>query len=245
MNTLLVAAKSDIGMKRKENQDRFRVTVLDDGTAVAVVCDGMGGVNFGGEASDMAVTAIFERLIQNYRPKSSSMTMKNLLVTSISAANTIVYSSSKETVEKNGMGTTCVVAVVRDDIAYIASVGDSRAYLVDDKGIEQVTVDHTYVEMLYEQGKINRDEIKMHNMRNVITKAIGTEKELEVDFFEVDFELGNELLLCTDGLTNHCTDEQLYNFIHRQDIEKAAEDLINYANEQGGKDNITVALICK
>ena len=241
---MFICAKSDIGKKRKENQDRFKVDTLEDGAAVAVVCDGMGGANFGSLASNIAVDAVFERITSNYREKASSVTMKNLLITSVTAANTLVYQNSMEDSEKSGMGTTCVAAVVRDDVAYIASVGDSRAYHLSDEEISQITVDHTYVEMLYEQGKINRDEISTHDMRHYITKAVGTEKELEVDYFELDISQGDEILLCTDGLTNVCSNEQLYGFVHSKAPEEAIEKLINYANEQGGKDNITVALIC-
>ena len=246
---MFVCAASDIGMKRKENQDSFLFSSFDDGAVCAVVCDGMGGAGFGSLASSIAVNAVHDRIKQNYRSSFSPMSMKNLLVTAVSAANTLIYKKAAEEQEKKGMGTTCVAAIVKDDIAYIASVGDSRAYHLSDSGIEQVTVDHTYVEMLYEQGKINKEEISTHDMRHYITKAVGVEKEVEVDFFEIDISRGDEIILCSDGLSNYCSDDMLYEAIHARSENKEKGDkvvagLIDYVNSQGGKDNITLAMIC-
>lgn len=240
---MFVCAKSDIGMKRKENQDNFRLGELSGNSVYAVVCDGMGGASAGSVASSVAAEEIAKRISQSFRESASPMTMKNLLVTAVSAANTIVYNKSITEPEKQGMGTTCVVAVVSEDTAYIASVGDSRAYLISDK-ICQITSDHTYVEMLYRQGKINKDEINTHDMRHYITKAVGVEKDVEVDFFEVSLEMGQSILLCTDGLTNFCDNEMILKTVSENDPENALEQLIDCANSKGGKDNITVAIIC-
>lgn len=239
---MFVCAKSDIGMKRKENQDNFRLGELSGNAVYAVVCDGMGGASAGSVASSVAAEEIAKRISQSFREDASAMTMKNLLVTAVSAANTIVYNKSITEPEKQGMGTTCVVAVVTGDTAYIASVGDSRAYLLTD-GISQITSDHTYVEMLYRQGKINKEEINTHDMRHYITKAVGVEKEVEVDFFEVELEGETDILLCTDGLTNFCDNEMILQTVKSMPPEDALEQLIDCANSKGGKDNITVAII--
>lgn len=239
---MFACAKSDIGMKRKENQDNFRLGSLTGDAVYTVVCDGMGGASSGSVASSVAAEEIAKRITQGFREDASSLTMKNLLVTAVSAANTIVYNKSITEPEKQGMGTTCVVAVVADDTAYIVSVGDSRAYLVSDE-ITQITSDHTYVEMLYRQGKINKDEINTHDMRHYITKAVGVEKEVEVDFFEVPLEKGQSLLLCTDGLTNFCDNEMILKTVNSMPPQQAVEQLIDCANSKGGKDNITVSII--
>ncbi len=246
---MFVCAASDIGMKRTENQDSFMCSVFDDGAICAVVCDGMGGAGFGSLASSIAVAEIHGRIERGYRSDFSPMSMKNLLVTSVSAANTIVYNKARTESEKMGMGTTCVAVIVRGGTAYIASVGDSRAYHLSDGGVRQVTVDHTYVEMLYEQGKINKQELQTHKMRHYITKAVGVEESVEVDFFEVDISEGDEILLCSDGLSNYCNDETLFDELHgrarsQEEGDRLIKQLIDYVNSQGGKDNITLAMIC-
>ena len=132
---------------------------------------------------------------------------------------------------------------LKKDTAFVASVGDSRAYLINSKGITQLTNDHTYVEMLYEQGKITKEEMKQHKMRNVITKAVGTEENVDVDYFEIDLEPSSVILLCSDGLTNYCSNELIFNFVYQKDIKTAADELVDYVNTHGGKDNITVVLV--
>lgn len=240
---MFVCAKSDIGMKRKENQDNFRLGRLSDNSVYAVVCDGMGGASAGSVASSVAAEEIAKRIANGYRKGASELTMKNLLTTAVSAANTIVYQKSIKEPEKHGMGTTCVSAIVGEDKAYIASVGDSRAYLIENGEISQVTNDHTYVEMLYQQGKINKEEVNTHDMRHYITKAVGIERKVEVDFFEVDVKEGTSVLLCTDGLTNFCDNDMILQTVMENGPEAALEQLIDCANSKGGKDNITVAII--
>lgn len=240
---MLVEGRTHIGPVRKENQDNFKISLFDDNTALAIVCDGMGGASFGREASEIAVNAIYDRITNGYNPKMEIKSIKNLLLTAVNASNSIVYTESVKDTEKNGMGTTCVVAFVKNDVACIASVGDSRAYVINSKGISQITNDHTYVEMLYEQGKITKEQITQHKMRHVITKAIGTESDIDVDYFEIDLEKDSVLLLCTDGLTSYCSNELIFNFVYQKELSQAADELIDYVNTHGGKDNITVAMI--
>lgn len=240
---MFVAGKTDIGRVRNENQDNFRIELFDDEAALAVVCDGMGGAVSGKEASEIAAKAIYERIVGSFRLDLGNNSIRNLLLTSVNAANALVYGKSEVATEKNGMGTTCVVAIVKDNTCFVASVGDSRAYIINNDGIKQITNDHTYVEMLYEQGKITKEEIKKHKMRNVITKAVGTEKNVEVDYFEVSLTPESFVLLCSDGLTNYCSDEQIYDYVMNRDLNESADELIKYVNSHGGKDNITVAII--
>ncbi|WP_295208721.1 Stp1/IreP family PP2C-type Ser/Thr phosphatase [Ruminococcus sp.] len=240
---MFIASDTNIGKKRSENQDRVYTEFLAENTAVAVVCDGMGGASSGGVASQLAIDAVVSRIKENFRPDMKPNSIRNLMLTSVHYANTVVYDKSREDIDKNGMGTTCVAALVVDKMIYLVSVGDSRGYLLTDEGIKQITTDHTYVEMLFRSGQITREEAKNHHMRNVITKAVGVESDVEVDYFELE-ESGNfALLLCSDGLTNYCTDEQIYETVYGKNLEGAINDLINYANECGGKDNITAAVV--
>ena len=240
---MFVVAKSDVGKTRQENQDKFCIKVIDDEVVAAVVCDGMGGAQSGGLASEMAANTVFDRLLLNYRNDADDNSIRNMLITSLTAANTLVYEKSKEDEDKMGMGTTCIGAIIRKDKAYIASVGDSRAYLLDENGITQITNDHTIVEILYEQGKIEKGDKSSHEMSHIITKAVGTEPDLDPDYFEVELKQNSVILICSDGLTNYCSDELIYSYVYNKDLERSLEDLINYANEKGGKDNITVAII--
>lgn len=240
---MFIASDTDIGKKRSENQDRVHAEFLADKVAVAVVCDGMGGASSGGVASQLAIDAVVKRIKENFRKDMKPNSIRNLMLTSVHYANTIVYGKSKEDIDKNGMGTTCVAALVVDKTVYMVSVGDSRGYLLTKDGIAQITTDHTYVEMLYRSGQITKEEAKNHHMRNVITKAVGVESDVEVDYFELEENDNFAVLLCSDGLTNYCTDNMIYETVFGNNLDEAIKQLIAFANECGGKDNITAAVI--
>lgn len=240
---MFIASDTDIGKKRSENQDRVHAEFLADNVAAAVVCDGMGGASSGGVASQLAIDAVVKRIKENFRKDMKPNSIRNLMLTSVHYANTIVYGKSKEDIDKNGMGTTCVAALVVDKTVYMVSVGDSRGYLLTKDGIAQITTDHTYVEMLYRSGQITKEEAKNHHMRNVITKAVGVESDVEVDYFELEENDNFAVLLCSDGLTNYCTDNMIYETVFGNNLDEAIKQLIAFANECGGKDNITAAVI--
>lgn len=240
---MYLSYKTDIGKVRDVNQDSVMGGFISENTAVVVVCDGMGGAQSGEVASRMAIENVYKRIVDNFRPDASSNSIRNLMLTAVHAANTIVYEKSIEDIDKNGMGTTCVAALVDGKHCYVVNIGDSRAYLLQKNKIEQVTVDHTYVQSLYDQGYITKEEMKTHKMRNVITRAIGVEEDVEVDYFEFDLEDNFSLLLCSDGLTKYCNEEKIYDCIFERNLEKGIEELIDFSNEQGGRDNITVAVI--
>lgn len=240
---MFVIGKTDIGKQREENQDRFRINMLDDETAFAVVCDGMGGAASGGLASDITSNAVYERVQLSYRQGMEPKSVKSMLVSAVTAANTLVFNKSNEDEKNRGMGTTCVVAVVHNKLCYIASVGDSRAYLVNESGITQITNDHTMVEYLHSKGLIDESEMKVHRMKNVITRAVGVDAEVVPDYFEISAEPGDYLLICTDGLTNYVSDELIYSIVYKKPLEMAVTELIGKANASGGKDNITAVLI--
>ncbi len=240
---MFLSYKTDIGVKRSENQDRVKAGFLNDHTSLAVVCDGMGGALSGGVASEVAVNTIYSRIADNFREDADPNSIRNLMLTAVHAANTIVYEKSLEDIDKNGMGTTCVAALVCGRKCYVVSVGDSRAYLLTGEGIEQVTNDHTYVRMLYEQGSITEEEMKTHHMKNVITRAVGVEPDVDVDYFEFEPQCSFTLLLCSDGMSGYCDEKIIYDFVFGKNLDKAVSDLIDHSNSQGGKDNITVAVI--
>lgn len=240
---MFVVGKTDIGKQRNENQDRFHVSMPDDKTCIAVVCDGMGGAASGSVASEMASSVVYDRLNLSYRPDMEPKSIKSMLTSALTAANTMVYQKSRDNEENEGMGTTCVAALLHNDICSIVSVGDSRAYLLDDSGITQITTDHTMVEYLHSKGIIDEEQMKVHKMKNVITRAIGVEQDIDIDYFEVEMREGSVLLVCTDGLTNYCSDELIYSIVYKRPLEQAVGELIDYANNSGGKDNITAVLM--
>lgn len=240
---MFLASATDIGKNRTENQDRVYAGFIKENVSLSVVCDGMGGASSGGVASQVAVDAITERIKENFRMDMNENSIRNLLLNSVHYANTLVYEKSREDIDKNGMGTTCVVSLIMDKKIYIVSVGDSRAYLLSGEGIKQVTTDHTYVEMLYESGQITKEEIKTHHMRSVITKAVGVEPDVDVDYFELEEEGNFAVLLCSDGLSNYCSEEFIYSSVFEKNLDDAVKNLVDYSNEQGGRDNITVAVV--
>lgn len=240
---MYLSYKTDIGQNRDENQDSVKGGFISENTAVVVVCDGMGGAQSGEVASSVAVENVYKRIVDNYRPNAKPNSIRNLLLTAVHAANTIVNEKSKEDIDKNGMGTTCVAALVENKHCYIVNVGDSRAYLLQKDSIQQITNDHTYVQMLFDEGLITKEEQKNHKMKNVITRALGVEPDVEVDYFEFELEDNFALFLCTDGLSNYCDEDKIYDCIFEKNLDNGVKELIEYSNDQGGRDNITAAVI--
>lgn len=240
---MYLSYNSDVGRVRAENQDKICAGFLADDISLAVVCDGMGGAASGAVASDIAATEIYKRVSNGFRDGMKPSTIRNLLETAVCAANAIVFAKSCEDIEKNGMGTTCVVALTIGKCAYIINVGDSRAYLMNDSGITQITEDHTYVNELYKHGEITFEEMQNHRMKNIITRAIGVEDNVEPDFFEIEQHGNFALFLCTDGLYSYCHPQIIYESVFNKNLDKGVSDLIDYCNECGGKDNISAAVI--
>ena len=238
-------SKSDIGLVRTENQDRVWTGALGENEeAVAlVVCDGMGGENAGSCASQMTLDLMRERLESGFRPSNNRNFIRNLLITSVTAANSLVFDRARTEPDKRGMGTTCVAAIVCDERAYIINVGDSRCYHIFDESIQQITKDHTVIRRLIERGEITEEESKTHPRRNSITRAVGAAREITPDYFEIDLEQGHCLLLCSDGLHSYGDDAEIAGIIVNNPIQKCCDLLIDYALANGGRDNTTVALI--
>ncbi|NMB30509.1 MAG: Stp1/IreP family PP2C-type Ser/Thr phosphatase [Clostridiales bacterium] len=236
-------SKTDIGRVRTENQDRVWVGYIKDDVIMAIVCDGMGGEKAGGVASEMTMDIFRDRMKNGFRDDIDGNSLRNLMITSIEAANTLVYEKA-DNPNMQGMGTTCVAVVIQGQRAYIINVGDSRAYCISrDGGINQITKDHTMVRMLVEQGKISEDEVQEHPQRNYITRAVGAREDISADYFEIDISGSDKILLCSDGLSGYLDEEKILEIVSRNDINAASDALVNEANERGGYDNITVVLI--
>lgn len=238
-----IVAKTDIGLKRPSNQDSYAAGELPDGVAWAVVCDGMGGAAGGNVASSNAVKIISERITSSYRPNMSPNSIKNMLISAITAANISVYDMSRANTELEGMGTTVVCAVVTNGVAYIAHAGDSRAYALSGEKVYQLTRDHSVVQELVERGQITELEAKNHPRKNVITRALGVDSELKVDYCEYDLNDNDIIILCTDGFTNFVDDDEFLNIVKNNTYYEIADLLVSKANENGGGDNITVVAL--
>ena len=237
-----IFAKTDKGKVRSINQDAYAANVLSDGSAFVVVCDGMGGASAGDIASKTAIEVISQYILNGYNPKMSSDDIQRLLDNAIASANLEVYSLAQKNQQLQGMGTTVVAAIVSETQAVICNVGDSRAYLLNDE-ISQITRDHTMVQSLVELGKLSEEEAKNHPEKNIITRALGVEENILTDSYFIDITEDDKILLCTDGLTNYASEDKILNIIQKNVLDKVSSLLIDEANNGGGRDNITVAVV--
>lgn len=238
-----IVAKTDKGMVRDTNQDAYAVGELPGGVAWAVVCDGMGGAAGGNIASALAVKVISEKINNSYNAQMKDISIKNMLHSALVAANLEVFDMSLERPELRGMGTTVVCAIVKEGQAYIMHAGDSRAYIVSDNELKQITMDHSMVQDLVNKGKITKEEAAVHPNKNIITRALGVEKTIEIDFRQVDLDRGNTLIICTDGLSNYVSSQEICEEIKDSKYYAFADRLVKKANANGGGDNITVVAI--
>lgn len=243
---MLISGKTDRGIVRSTNQDDFKIGNLPGGAVYAVVCDGMGGANGGNIASSTAVKTIEREIVAGFSEelvKSSDETAIKLLIDkAVKIANKEVYDLSCLETDLSGMGTTVVVCVCSPEFIVCANAGDSRAYLIG-KCYEQITHDHSIVQEMVENGKITSDEALTHPQKNIITRALGVENDLELDFTKLAFQNGETLLICTDGLTNMVEDKTIEEVIRKEKPEICTEKLVELANQEGGNDNITVVII--
>lgn len=240
---MILAKKSDVGLVRSMNQDACAAGEFPDGTAWAVVCDGMGGAASGDVASTTAVKIISERIQASYREGMQANSIRSVLFSAIEAANSVVFEMSCANPEFEGMGTTVVAAILRDQAVYIAHAGDSRAYRITSSAVAQLTRDHSMVQVMVDRGQITPSEAREHPRKNIITRALGVNDRILIDFCEEPFESGDVLLICTDGLTNMVEDEAIFRASQEASAGELPEKLVQMANENGGQDNITVVTI--
>lgn len=238
VKNLEIAYKTDVGKLRELNEDSLFAKDCGD-FAVAAVADGMGGHNAGEIASLLATVGI-EDFISGC--DMSEDTEKKLL-SCFEKLNSDIYDKAVTTHGLIGMGTTLTIAVTVKNKAFIAHVGDTRAYVFSD-GLTQITNDHSYVEELRQMGRISKEEAKVHPGRNQLTRAVGTEKTVKADTYHTDMKKGDILLLTSDGLTNMLEDERIEEILRETpDLNTACEELVYEANENGGSDNITVVAL--
>jgi len=236
--------KTDLGRIRENNEDKFDFYEPEDPTLLAArgcfyaVADGMGGHAAGQIASELAL----KNVIANYYD-SPNDDIPTSLLESIAAANDTIYSLAVMIPERSGMGTTLTAAVVAEDRVYIAQVGDSRAYLLRDGEIRQVTYDHSWVAEQVRMGSMTAEEAEFSPYRNVITRSIGTQPTIEPDVFIEEARAGDIWVLCSDGLTSHVEDDEIRLIAATQPPSEAARQLIELANARGGRDNITVFVL--
>ncbi len=232
---------TDVGQKREVNQDYIYCNDSCVGALpnLFIVADGMGGHNAGDFASRFCVETIVSNIIN-----SSEKTVIGLIENAINEANEKLIQQSKQKSDLEGMGTTLVLATVLEHIMYVANIGDSRLYLIND-AIKQITVDHSLVEEMVKTGELKKEEAKFHPKKNIITRAVGANSKVTADFFEVGMKEDDIVLLCSDGLTNMVDDSDIFNIVHqnKDNLDVAVQQLIYKANECGGKDNIAIVLV--
>lgn len=233
--------KTDTGMVREINQDYIYVSIKPVGPLpnLFLVADGMGGHNAGEFASRLLV----EELVKYLKKQKTRMPEVKALKEGIQAANQLLYQKAAEDIYLSGMGTTLVAAFYAGDALYVANIGDSRLYLIG-RGIRQITRDHSYVEEMIALGRMERGSLEYWRNKNIITRAVGKSPKVSIDFFETEVQDGETILLCSDGLSNMIENERLEKIVkNAPSLEAAAQILIDRANANGGKDNISLVLV--
>ena len=234
---------TDTGNVREENQDFYRMERLGPETLLAVVCDGMGGARAGNVASRLACEVFCGEVCRSLRDGMTEAEEQDVLCTAAKLANISVYEHAQLSEEFRGMGTTLVAAFLSRDLAVIINVGDSRAYHFTREDVSLVTRDHSMVAYMVERGELTQEQAKLHPGKNVITRAVGTEPEVEGDVFICKLRKEECILLCSDGLSNEMADqEMLFEVVHGMSKSDCCQRLLHIAKKRGAPDNVTVAL---
>ena len=232
---------TDVGQKRKMNQDYVFASAEPIGNLpnLFVVADGMGGHNAGDYASSHAVTSMVEEIRQD-----ADFNPIKVIRPAIECVNTEILTQAQQDEKLRGMGTTMVAATIVGHYAYVANVGDSRLYVVGEQ-IQQITKDHSLVQEMVRMGELDAEQARKHPKKNIITRALGAEKTVDIDFFDLKLEPRDVVLMCSDGLSNMVEDSQMLEIISDTDtdLDEKGRILIREANRNGGKDNIAIVLI--
>lgn len=239
---------TDRGKVRAENQDSFAIEYIESRDCLAaVLCDGMGGASAGSIASALASKTFMNYLVERIMAsRAKNPDIKRHILNGCRKANDIVYSYSCFNTDYTGMGTTLVAAVVMGNTAVIANVGDSRAYVISNKHIKQVTKDHSYVQDLVDRGIISPESARTHPKRNLILQALGSEDGVNCDVFTHKLARGERLLLCSDGLSNMLTDDMILEASKScKTPETLCKKLIELALDAGANDNVTVVAMSR
>ncbi len=238
-----IIGNTDVGRTRIANEDAFKFGKFDDGTSWAVVCDGMGGVHGGKVASSTAIDIVSQKINKCYNTSMNIASIENLLLSAITTANCLVYDRGSSDKELEGMGTTIVAAVCKNGEVCIAHVGDSRAYIISDSKIRLITKDHSLVQEMLDMGQITETEFEHHPRKNIITRAMGVDEKIDIEFDTVEFGENDALILCSDGLSGLLKKEKLLEMYNQYDFNTLADKYIEAANDNGGVDNITVVVM--
>ncbi|MDQ1146755.1 serine/threonine protein phosphatase PrpC [Bacillus sp. SORGH_AS 510] len=234
---------TDRGKVRLHNEDAGGVFVNLDGDRLAIVADGMGGHRAGDVASEMTITQLkieWEASIGISTADEAEKWLKE----QITKVNNLLFDHATNNPECDGMGTTIVAAIATDRFATMAHIGDSRGYISNESGFKQITEDHSLVNELVRSGQISKEDAEHHPRKNVLLRALGTEKAVEMDIKTIMFEEGDMILLCSDGLSNKVNEKEMLDILLNEDhLEQKAESLISLANNYGGEDNITLVIV--
>ena len=234
---------TDPGNIRSQNQDAYNIVEFGHDRALMIVCDGMGGAKSGNVASSMAAEAFVAEVRRSQRLALSVERVKQILLGALELANKAVYEHAKLGDEYSGMGTTLVAAFLLKNTAVVINVGDSRAYHFSAQGVHQVTRDHSIVELMVQRGELTPEQAKTYPGKNLITRAVGTEPEVEGDLYVQELHKDDCLLLCSDGLSNEMDDQEiLFEVVHGMKKSTCCERLLSIAKNRGVPDNVTVVL---
>lgn len=233
---------TDRGQIRNHNEDAGGIYYNTANQFLAIIADGMGGHQAGDVASQLATSVMKEKWEAKDKCHTPEETEKWLQET-IMEMNQSVYDHAEQNEACQGMGTTVVISVCTDDFVTIGHIGDSRCYLLNENGLNQITKDHSLVNELVRSGQISEEDAEHHPRKNVLLKALGTEEQAVADVQSISWEAGNKLLLCSDGLTNKLPDEELAVLLQSEDgLQDTGERLVTLANERGGEDNISLVI---
>jgi len=238
---------TDNGKVRKSNQDVFKTHIDEDnGTAIFVVCDGMGGANAGNIASTLAAETFIDYMIKHVQNFTNQSDVAQKMTDAVLIANTKVFDKSTQDLEFAGMGTTLTAAISTKFGEVVANVGDSRMYHVTDSEVFQITRDHSVVEDMIERGEISRDEAHVHPNKNLITRAIGTSVHEPPDIFLLNLKPGEYILLCSDGFSNLASKNEIFTRLKKgKPVKNSCEAFLDLALSRGAPDNVTVVIYKK
>lgn len=239
-----IYAKTDIGQVRQINQDAYYISEEKDNYKLCILADGMGGYTGGEIASRLACISAANYIKANFEESKeySKEELMEIIKNAMEQANKSVYEKSREERELEQMGTTLEVCLIYNNRVFIGHIGDSRIYRIRQEFMKKITIDHSYVQKLVKDGTITKEEALTHPKKNMLMKALGCEESIEPDVTVKNFNPGDIILICSDGLTNMIAEQEIYNIV-KQDTENAVENLVKKANELGGYDNITVIII--
>ena len=235
---------TDPGCVRKQNQDAYQIEQLDKNSLLCIVCDGMGGAKSGNIASTLAMDVFAQEVRRCWKPSLCQSDIDQILRGAVKLANFTVYDQAQQFVDFTGMGTTLVAVLIWGKKVTVVNVGDSRVYGINKNGIQQITRDHSLVQMMVDRGELTPETAKSYPGKNLITRAVGTEPTILCDLYRQELEKGSYLLLCSDGLCNMLDDqEMLFEVVPGVNKQKCCKRLLDIAKLRGSPDNVTSILV--